>query len=112
MNSRKAEAAVIPLVETPAWLCEAARSTASSMDVIRHFLEVGHYQYQYVIPVPGILILAFSLCSSAASSHQFPYTCELKIVTGLPWESFQFLMFCVVVSHSSLPSARYLIMCS
>ena len=38
------------------------------------------------------------------------YTCELKIVTGLPWESFQFLIFCVVVSRSSLPSARYLIM--
>ena len=38
------------------------------------------------------------------------YTCELKIVTGLPWESFQFLIFCVVVSRSSLPSARFLIM--
>ena len=38
------------------------------------------------------------------------YKCLLKIVTGLPWESFQFLIFCVVVSRSSLPSARFLIM--
>ena len=59
----------------------------------------------------GVLILAFSLSSTVVVVIlESPYTCELKIVTGLPWESFQFLIFCVVVSRSSLPSARYLIM--
>ena len=32
-----------------------------------------------------------------------PYACELKVVTGLPWVRFQFVIFCVVVSHYSLP---------
>ena len=40
-------------------------------------------------------------------SQSMKYTCMLKIVTGLPWEHFQ---FCAVVSHSSLPSTHYLIM--
>ena len=52
-------------------------------------------------------------CSQASSqSEPQQCTCMLKIVTGLYilWESFQFVIFCVVVSRSSLPSARYLIM--
>jgi len=28
------------------------------------------------------------------------YVCTLKIVTGLPWEHFQILIFCVVISRS------------
>ena len=52
--------------------------------------------------------VAVGLASSQSEIQQ--YTCMLKIVTGLPWENFQFLIFCVVVSRSSLPSARYLIM--
>ena len=37
------------------------------------------------------------------------YTCELKIVTGLPWERFQILIFCVVIARSfpSLPLLRH-----
>ena len=41
-------------------------------------------------------------------SQSMKYTCMLKIVTGLPWEHFQFLIFCVVISRSSLPLATSL----
>ena len=107
MNSRKAEEAVI----------SSSRDTrlamwSDSIDciVIQHFLEVCHYQY--VIPVPRYHWSPDTGLSLCSSSHplKFPYACKLKIVMGLPWESFQFLIFCVVVSRSSLPSARYLIM--
>ena len=100
-----------PLVETPAWLCEAAQSTASSYGAFSRSVTTS-VSFLCLATI-GVLILAFSLCSSPASSHpslKFPYACELKIVTALPWESFQFLFFCVVVSRSSrfLPLATSL----
>ena len=102
---------LFPLVETPTWLCEAARSTASLYGTFSRSVTTS--MSFLCLATVGVLILAFSLCSSPASSHpslKFPYACDLKIVTGLPWESFQFLIFCVVVSCSSLPSTLYLIM--
>ena len=106
MNSRKAEGVVLyfPLGETPAWLCEAARSTASLHSTISRFVTTS-MSFPCLATI-GVLILAFSLSSFLKS----PYTCEQKIVTGLPWVSFQLLLFCVVVSGSSLSSALYLIM--
>ena len=74
------------LVETPTWLCEAARSTASSYSTFSRPVTTS-MSFPCLATI-GVLILAFSLCSS---SHplKFPYACELKIVTGLPWVSFQ-----------------------
>ena len=63
----------------------------------------GHY----LLSLPD-LARRCSQCNGITEKQR--YTCELKIVTGLPWESFQFLIFWVVVSRSSLPSARFLIM--
>ena len=51
-----------------------------------------------------------NLARRCRSSQLMKYMCMLRIVTGLPCEHFQFLIYCVVISHSSLPSARYLIM--
>ena len=63
--------------------------------VIQHFVEVCHYQY--VIPLPryhwSLDTGLFSVFYIVVVILESPYTCELKIVTGLPWENFQFIIF-------------------
>ena len=86
MNSRKAEGVVLSTsrdARLTVWsgsidcIITLSRSVTTSMSFP-------------CLTTIGVLILAFSLSSCSHPSLKSPYTCELKIVTGLPWEVFNF----------------------